>query len=202
MGGANSLNTSRLAPDQQGRSFFPVLNPLLSLRGTVQQARDDVVGLGEEGRVGALGGPGDGVGAEHGRHLLLDEGQQRAVVVAEEVHALDVLPRLVGRLVPEHLRRLVLQPGDGALGELLVDVVVEDLLGCAGVNALALVVVLVMGENGGGIFPKEVLTWKSIHGRGLPPSILMRLRPLGTTKADRKTRSTIPPSLPSALRCL
>lgn len=169
----------------------------------MQQAGDDVVGLGEEGRVGALGGPGDGVGAEHGRHLLLDEGQQRAVVVAEEVHALDVLPRLVGGLVPEHLRRLVLQPGDGALGELLVDVVVEDLLGGAGVDALALVVVLViMSENGAGSFLGEELTWKSIHGSGLPPSILIRLRPLGTTKADRKTSSTIPPSLPSALRCL
>lgn len=199
--GPNSLYTSRLAPDQQARSVSHTSNSLLNLLGTVQQARDHVVRLGEEGRVGALGGPGDGVGAEHGRHLLLDEGQQRAVVVAEEVHGLDVLPRLVRGLVPEHLRRLVLQLGDGALGEVLGDVVVEDLLGCAGVDALALVVVLVMSGIGGGIFP-GVLTWKSIHGSGLPPSILIRLRPLGTTKADRKTRSTMPPSLPSALRCL
>lgn len=123
------------------------LNPLLSLRGTVQQARDNVVRLGKEGRVGPLGGPGDGVGAEHGRHLLLDEGQKRAVVVAEEVHALDVLPGLVGGLVAEDLGRLVLEPGDGTLGQILGDIVVEDLLGCAGVDALALIVTLIMGPT-------------------------------------------------------
>lgn len=89
--------------------------------------------------MGALGRPGDGVGSEHGRHLLLDEGKQSAVVLAEEVHALDVLPRLVGGLVPEHLGRLVLQLGDGPLGEILGHVVVEDLLGSAGVDTLTLV---------------------------------------------------------------
>lgn len=137
--GANSLTRSRLEPDQQGHRSFVSLNPLLSLLGSVQQALDDVFRLREEGRVRALRRPRDGVGPEHGRHLLLDEGQQSAVVLAEEVHALDVLPRLVGGLVPEDLGRLVLQLGDGALGEILGHVVVEDLLGGAGVDALTLV---------------------------------------------------------------
>lgn len=104
------------------------LQPLLNLLSTVQKTIHNGIWLREERRVRSLAGVCDRVLAQHRGKLGLNSVGQGTVIFTEEVHALHILPRLVGNLVPEDLGGLVLEPRDGGLLQVGRDVVVENLL--------------------------------------------------------------------------
>lgn len=111
---------------------------LLADLSSVLQTLNNLLGDGEEGRVGGLDGVGEAVGAELLGHALLDGQRNGLVLRAEEEHGVNLVPGLVGDDVVEDGRGLVLQEGDGLGLELRLDVVVEDLLGSEGVDVVAL----------------------------------------------------------------
>lgn len=102
------------------------------------QTIHDIVGLRQERRVRTLASPCDGVLTQHGGELLLDGEHEGLVIFAVHVHALHILPGLVGDLIPEDGGGLVLQLSDGSLLQVSRDIMVEDLLGGPGINSLAL----------------------------------------------------------------
>lgn len=112
--------------------------PLLNLLGTVQKTIHNRVWFRQEWRVRGLAGVCDGILAQHRRKLLLNGVEQSSVILAVEIHALHVLPRLVRNLVPEYLSGLVLELGDGLLLQLGRHIVVEDVLGGLGDDTLTL----------------------------------------------------------------
>lgn len=88
--------------------------------------------------MGSLGRVGDGVGSEERSHALLNGEGDSLVVVAEEEHGVNLVPRLVGDDVFEDRSGLVLQLLNGLLLGLGLDIVVENLLGGLSMNVVAL----------------------------------------------------------------
>lgn len=88
--------------------------------------------------MGGLRRVGNGSRAEKSGHTLLNGEGNCLVLVAEEEHGVNLVPRLVGHNIVEDLGRLVLQLLDSLGASLGLNIVVEDLLGSLGVDVVAL----------------------------------------------------------------
>lgn len=95
----------------------------------MQKAVHDGIWIRQERGVRGLAGVCDGVLTQHGRKLLLNVVEQSTVILTVKVHALHILPGLVGDFVPEHLGGLVLELGNSGLLQVGRHIVIKDLFG-------------------------------------------------------------------------
>lgn len=113
--------------------------PFESNLGSILQTVGYFLRFRKKGRMRCLDMKADCVWAQLCSHALLHLQGQSFIVVAEEIHALDIVPGLVLYAFGEHGRRLVFQCRNGLLLSLCFDIMVEDDLGCFRVDMIFLV---------------------------------------------------------------
>lgn len=89
---------------------------------------DDILDSAEEGGVGCWGRIDRSVRPQFLCHHLLNEQRESFVVITEEVHAWEMMPRLVQHFIRNQPRRAVPKSGNRLFLALGVNIVVEDRL--------------------------------------------------------------------------
>lgn len=102
------------------------------------QSLNDLLGHAQERRVGSLAPERGAVAAQPARELLLHRNRQALILLAEEIHAGQVVPGFVRGGLQERGGRDVLELGDPFLLLLGREVTVEDGLLFRGIGVIAL----------------------------------------------------------------